>query len=375
MENYYNPKLGLSSAYKMYKGQHDLTFNQVKEKIAKYEPVQLNKQIGKIDYYPIVGHGKGSYQADLMFLDKDDGYNCILCIINVITRVAYAYPLKKKSDIRNDSDLVKDTYRGLQEFYKEVPDVQHLQTDEGTEFVNSKCNNLFRDIDYYAVNSNTAQGRIERFNQTLRRLITIYQSAYKTTKWVHVLPDLVYNYNHRFHRSIGCSPIECDEDEQFAKEMERYDIPNQKVSSFKKGDKVRILLNKDLFDKGRAEWSTKVYRVDNIEGHRIIVDGTPYQYYQLQKIQGVHTKLFDDNEEVDKVLIKKDKKVKRDLRKESVDQKNVIEYGKNLVNKRVKGGIIFKYDRNGPFHWWVRFDDPNRDDEAMSLSEIKDMMI
>ena len=117
------------------------------------------------------------------------------------------------------------------------------------------------------------------------------------------------------------------------------------------------------------------WRVDNIDGHRIIVYGTPYQYYQLQKIQGVHTKLFDDNEEVDKVLIKKDKKVKRDLRKESVDQKNVIEYGKNLVNKRVKGGIIFKYDRNGPFHWWVRFDDPNRDDEAMNLNEIKAMMI
>ena len=100
MENYYNPKLGLSSAYKIYKGQTGLTLNQVKDKIAKYEPVQLNKQIGKIDYYPIVGHGKNSYQADLMFLDSDDGYNCILCIINVITRVAYAYPLKKSRTLR-----------------------------------------------------------------------------------------------------------------------------------------------------------------------------------------------------------------------------------------------------------------------------------
>ena len=80
-----------------------------------------------------------------------------------------------------------------------------------------------------------------------------------------------------------------------------------------------------------------------------------------------------------KVLVKKDKKVKRDLKKDSIDTKNVIEYGKNLVGRKVKdgkdSGVIFKYDRNGPFHWYVRFDDPNRDDEAMNLNEIKSMLV
>ena len=395
MENYYNPKLGLSSAYKIYKGQHGLTLNQVKDTIQTYEPVQLNKQIGKIEYYPIVGHGPNSYQADLMLLDPDDGYNCILCIINVITRVAYCYALKKKSDVKNDSELVKDTYRGLKDFYKTVPDVEHLQTDAGTEFVNSKVKELFSDIDYYATSVKTAQGKVERFNQTLRRLITIYQSAYKTTKWVKVLPDLVYNYNHRFHRSIGCSPIECNEEFQFAKEMERYDIPNQKVLIFKKGDKVRILLNKDLFDKGRAEWSSKVYRVDKIDGHRIIVDGEPYQYYQLQKIEGVHTKLFDNNEEVDKVGIKKVKKVVRDLNKEGIAKYNKpglkeqevvgkrvrVKYDKSLVGRLIdrgngETGKIVEYDPEGDYKWFVKYDKKAKlKHEWMDAYEVQQFLV
>jgi len=328
MDQYYNPKTGLSSAYKIYKGQNELTLDQVKAKLGKYEPYQLNKQLGKIAYFPILGHGKHSYQADLMFLDKDDGYNSILCIINVITRYAYVYPLKKKSDIKNDSELVEDTYRSMKKFYNDVPDIEHLQTDAGSEFVNSKVKDLFKDIDYYSVDSNTAQGKVERFNQTLRRLITVYQSAYNTTKWVSVLPDLLYNYNHRFHRSLGCSPADCDEDEQFAKEMDKYQIANQKVATYKKGDRVRILLNKDLFDKGRAEWSPQIYFIDKVDGHRLIVNGKPYQYYQLQKVQGVHKKLFNDAEDeligdvVDKKAIKKEKKVVRDLNKEGVKHYN-----------------------------------------------------
>ena len=76
--------------------------------------------------------------------------------------------------------------------------------------------------------------------------------------------------------------------------------------------------------------------------------------------------------------LKKEKKVKRDLRKEGVSSKDVIEYGKNLIGKRVKDGkdkgVIFKYDRIGDYKWWVRFDG-DRDDEAMNLAEIKRMLV
>lgn len=369
MDNYYNPRTGLSGIYTMYKAQHNKTLNQVKEIIQRQEPYQLNKQKGIVNYFPIVGHGPNSFQADLMFLDNDRGYNNILCIINVITRVAHAYPQKSKAD----------TYDNLKKFYEEVPNVEHLQTDKGSEFTNKKVKGLFQDIDYYQVDTSYSQGKIERFNQTLRRLVTIYQSGHKTTKWYDIIPDLLYNYNHRFHSSLGCSPLDANEDEEFAKLLGKYDLANDQLMKYKVGNRVRVLLNKDLFQKGRAEWSSDVFRIESIDGHKLIVNGKPFQYYQLQLVGNVHKKLFDDNDEVNKEAIKKEKKVKRDIRKEGVDDKNVIEYGKNLIGRRVKdgkdSGVIFKYDRNGNFKWWVRFDRSDRDNETMDLKEIKGMLV
>ena len=372
MEAYYDPRKGLGSAYKFYKSQKKYTYEQVKAMLEKQEAYQLNKQGTKTAYFPIVGVTSGSYQADLMFPNEYKGYTCILCIINVITRVAYCYAQKSKSE----------TYNNMAKFLEDVEGVNFIQTDSGSEFVNRKVSQLFEDkgIEFHAVDpgDHTGQGKIERFNQTLRRLITIYQSAYKTLNWVKVLDDLVYNYNHRYHRSIGCAPIDADEATVFDQELGKYDLALKQFNKFAVGDKVRVLINKDIFDKGRKEWSPTVYRIDQIEGHRLHVPGIGWKkHYELQRIEGVHTKLLDDNTEIDRKAIKKEKKVKRDLRKEGVSSKDVIEYGKNLIGKRVKDGkdkgVIFKYDRIGDYKWWVRFDG-NRDDEAMNLEEIKRML-
>ena len=234
MESYYDPKKGLSGVYATYKAQNKYTLKEIKEMLSRQEPYQLNTQKVKVYYFPIVGHGKKSYQADLMFLDPDKGYSSILCIINVITRVAYAYPLKSKSE----------TFEKLRDWFKDNPSVKSLQTDRGSEFTNKKVKGLFKDIDYYQVESDNAQGKVERFNQTLRRLITVYpQSAYKTTKWVEVLPDLLHNYNHRFHRSLGGAPIDANEDEQFVRELEKYDKAENQLAQFQVGDRVRVLTN------------------------------------------------------------------------------------------------------------------------------------
>ena len=43
MENYYNPKTGLSGVFSMYRGQNKYTLAQIKEMIKKQEAYQLNK--------------------------------------------------------------------------------------------------------------------------------------------------------------------------------------------------------------------------------------------------------------------------------------------------------------------------------------------
>ena len=66
-------------------------------------------------------------------------------------------------------------------------------------------------------------------------------------KWYKVLDDIVYNYNHSYHRTIKATPYDVwrgkDTNKQSIKFVD-YD--------FKVGDKVRIKLVKKVFTKGDA---------------------------------------------------------------------------------------------------------------------------
>lgn len=169
--DYYDPKKGLSSAYKMYK-RGGIKYEALRKLLNKEEPYQLNKQDHSVVYFPITGRGKYSYQADLMFVDDAP----ILCIINVNTRVAYAYVMKEKT--------ASQTYDKFEEWIDNIKvPIKYIQTDRGSEFNNVIVKELFEKnkIEHNMVNvdDHAGQGKIERFNQTLRRLITLYESATK----------------------------------------------------------------------------------------------------------------------------------------------------------------------------------------------------
>ena len=54
-------------------------------------------------------------------------------------------------------------------------------------------------------------GIIDRFIRTLRGMINKYQSAYKTTRYIHILDELVDNYNNSYHSGIQGIPNKPDE--------------------------------------------------------------------------------------------------------------------------------------------------------------------
>ena len=51
-----------------------------------------------------------------------------------------------------------------------------------------------------------SQGKIERFNGTLKRMMYCHMSQYKTKKWNDVLPLFVTNYNTSKHATTGFTP-------------------------------------------------------------------------------------------------------------------------------------------------------------------------
>ena len=61
------------------------------------------------------------------------------------------------------------------------------------------------------VNDHHKLGIIDRFIRTLRGMINKYQSAYKTTRYINILVELVDNYNNSYHSGKQGIPNKPDE--------------------------------------------------------------------------------------------------------------------------------------------------------------------
>ncbi len=276
-ELYTNPETGLGSLNHFIKvaTKHGFKRNEAEEFYKKQETAQKFKPEKAKPYFPIIDEA-GTYQADLTFFDPYRGNIGVLAIINIRTRLAYAFPIKGKSDaevLDAFRDFIKLNNKYQIENENVLPCVK-LLVDRGKEF----DNNLFKEwcerkqitLQFSNVGDKSAQGKVERFNGTLRQLVDKYLDAKDTKDWVDAIPKLVKNYNNRENRSLpnGQTPwetneadVEGDEEANYRK-AERY-----YKKEIKEGSIVRILKNKNVFSKGRKKWSDEVYVVIDKKPH------------------------------------------------------------------------------------------------------------
>lgn len=226
----------------------------------------------------------------------------ILCIIDVFSKKAWAYPLPSK-----EGEVVKAVLTRFLDKYKaeesEVnggrPYPRKIQSDKGSEFSNAPMLKLFeeRGIDYFQTdNPETKASIVERFNRTLMSYINRYYTyEYQKVKmkeekkkkgvkgtdwrvprrWVDVLPDIVDNYNNRYHRTINMAPNEVS----YQNEVDIIAYMNSKACAkkaqlvgkskpqkpFKVGDKVLINIYSAKFRKGYTQqWRDEVFVVDRV---------------------------------------------------------------------------------------------------------------
>ena len=317
---YYNPRTGLSSLYKFFQRAKSQGYSnkEVAEFLARQEAYQINKQIQKLPvYFPIWGMPH-SYQADTIDMGNKEykGWRYILCIINVRTRKAWAIPCKKKSE---ETDLFIT-------WLKDNPKVKTLQTDLGTEFskkLSKYCEDNKITLRVVRKAQSTDQGKVERFNGTLRRLITMYCSAFKTDDWVSGLPKLMMNYNSRFHSAIGTSPNQATETTSNAKNFAQYQKAQKEFDRFSIGERVRKLIYNSVFTKGKQRWSKEIYTIDDIRNHEFLLGDKWVKHWEVQTIEDPE---FAPVPVIDtRVDVTKTKKIARGIRKEGVSGTNITE--------------------------------------------------
>ena len=209
---------------------------------------------------------KDLYEADLMDMSNisknNSKVNFVLLVIDAFSKELWVQTLKSKN--------APEVLKAFKNIIKQSGKPKRLRTDKGTEFKNNIFSDYLKDIGvkHYFINNETKASIVERVIRTLKKKIYRYLTFKSTNKYIDVLQDLVDSYNKTFHKSIKKEPINVNK----GNEMEiwkRLYLPTltkvTKPALYKKGDKVRLSVEREAFPRGYYEgWTQEYFVIDKI---------------------------------------------------------------------------------------------------------------
>lgn len=225
------------------------------------------------------------WQADLVemipYNRENNKHNYLLTVIDTFSKYAWAVPLKNKS-----ASSATAAMKSIFDSSHRMP--ENLQTDDGKEFFNKIFQDLMRthNINHYSTYSTLKASIVERFNRTLKEKMWREFSFNGNYKWLPILKDLLYAYNHSIHRTIKMRPI--DVNKKNANDLLSSVYNRIKIApkgKFKVSDQVRISKFKHAFAKGYTpNWSTEIFTIRKVN----ITNPITYLLddFQRQPIQG-----------------------------------------------------------------------------------------
>jgi Integrase core domain len=198
------------------------------------------------------------YQADLVDMAgyRNAGARYILTCIDVFSKMAFAIALKDK----RGSSVAK----ALETIFAEsTPNM--MQTDRGSEFLNSEVQLVFRNHNihhYSSHNYDIKAAVVERFNRSLKTRMFRYLTHHNTRTWVDILPDLIKAYNSSFHRTIGMAPNDVTKSNEGEIANRMFPEKPKLVWKYEIGDTVRISEYKNIFAKGYLpNWTREIFTI------------------------------------------------------------------------------------------------------------------
>ena len=140
---YYNPESpasfgGVDSIYRVVKdeGKHQISRNKIRLWLQKQDTYNLHKPVRyrfKRNSI-IVGAIDEQWEADLVIMDSlskyDNAFKYILTVIDVLSKYAWAEPIKTKT--------VENLVKAFEKILKKGRKPETFHTDKGTEFMNRK---------------------------------------------------------------------------------------------------------------------------------------------------------------------------------------------------------------------------------------------
>lgn len=231
-------------------------------KIDKVESKELHKRVvRKFERRPVEVAGIDAvWCADLvdmsMFSKQNKGYKWLLTVIDVLSRHAWAIPLKDKK-----GPTIMDAMTKIIMESGRTPG--KIWADQGSEFINKEFKKNF---EVYHTFGETHAAPIERFNRTLKTIMWVKFTRHDSQEWVSRIPKLLYKYNNRVHSSIKMTPLQASKKKNekvlLLYQQDKVDKVKSSKPKFKLNDIVRISRTKGVFEKGYTKrWSHELYQV------------------------------------------------------------------------------------------------------------------
>lgn len=145
--------------------------------------------------------------------------------------------------------------------------IQTIIFDEGKEFLNRHVNMLFAQfsIHSYHILTKIKAGAVERVNKTIKNLIWKLFTDTNRKRWIDSLEDIENNYNSTYHQTIKMAPNEVNWENRKKVFKTMFPNNNDRIDCrLKIGDKVRVVLNREIFDKSyQVNWSEDIFTITN----------------------------------------------------------------------------------------------------------------
>lgn len=288
---------------------------------------------------------------DVQNLSKEnDGVRFLLIVIDTLSKYLRVVALRQKS--------AKDVTNALKEVFESGVKCQTLRSDRGGEFKNRILQNYLKTIGVRLIfaNQNSKASIAERVIRTIRARLYRYFQKNRTYKYVHILADIVRNYNSTPHRSLnGLSPKEVNKKNEAdvwatlylkndKSKKERKLRTEKKRRSikyrYKVNDLVRLSHLKHIFRRGyNQQFTGEVFKI----AKRFHLQGIP-----MYKVKDFNNELIEgDFYENDLQIVKKD-----------ADSLWIVE---KVIQKRKRGSkteLFVKFESwPEKFNQWVKESD------------------
>ena len=222
------------------------------------------------------------WQADLMDMSYWSQYNdqnrYILVVIDVLSRFAFAEPLRDKS--------ARSIIAAFTKVFSSGRKPEKIQTDQGKEFKNKWFAKFCRDqgIHYFYTTDNTIKCALaERFIRTLRARIYRFIYWKHTQRYIDDLKTIIDNYNNSYHRTIKRAPISVtlENQQQVVQTIQASikDDPKRK-QKYNENQHVKIPLNDSSEKEAAQKWTDEVFKISSVKE-------TPQKFvYKLKDLAG-----------------------------------------------------------------------------------------